>query len=190
MFYLKLAGHVTPLFTTLEWFLFTYIIGFKLLSMAYKALCLLIPAYLTSLLSHHFLPWNFRLNNTKQLAILCWCRVSHLHPSFAQILFKLLQGTGGSSAAVITAVLSPASGSLKVPCEWSGINNGRQYMASPKWMTLIESIEGIGLMLKVTATGSTHAEYFPHKKYKRACKSSTPPYDTYHTPRAMLYFFF
>lgn len=45
-------------------------------------------------------------------------------------------------------------------------------------------------MLKITAMGSTHAEYFPHKKHKRACKRSIPPYNSYHTPRVMLYFFF
>lgn len=47
-----------------------------------------------------------------------------------------------------------------------------------------------GLTLKVTAMESTHVNYFPHMKYKKASTSSTPPYNTHHTLRVMLYFFF
>lgn len=56
---------------SLWWLLFTYIIGFKLLSTTHKAACLLKPTYLTGFYFYHVLPWTFCLNDTKPLVIPC-----------------------------------------------------------------------------------------------------------------------
>lgn len=116
--------------------------------------------------------------------------VSHLQPSSTQIFFKLLQGRGGGPLTIVTSALSPASGSWKVPCKWPMINNGRQYMASPKWMTPIGSVEGTWAHTGSYCNGVHTCQLFSIQEFKKASTSSTPPYNTHHTPRVMLYSFF